>query len=158
VNVDVLQMHLTNLSQLLRSAGGQKTATELDDLCQLLQPYRDQKLKDLIASIARADEIIRNGLPAPKARKASSKVVVDAGPITAKIVDLYQRAGQPSVSRDEILAAFAEVEGLNLSMDQLKAIAKQVGVSEKATKKADLHHRIRQAALDRKGAADRVLA
>jgi hypothetical protein len=155
-------MHLTNLSQLLRSAGGQKTASELEDLCQLLQPFRDKKLKDLIASIAKAEEIIRSGPPAPTARKASSKAsskVIDAGPITGRVVDLYQRAGQPNVSREEILAAFAELEALNLSLDQLKGIAKQIGVSENASKKkADLLKRLRQAVLDRKGAADRVLA
>jgi hypothetical protein len=156
MNVDVLQMHLTNLSQLLRSAGGQKTAGELDDLCQQLQPYRERKVKDLIASIARADEIIRNGPPAPRARKTPNKVV-DAGPITEKIIDLYHRAGQSGVSREEIVAAHSELEALDPSLAQLKGIARQIGVSEKATKKSDLLARIRQAALDRKGAADRVL-
>jgi hypothetical protein len=156
VNVDVLQMHLSNLSQLLRSAGGKSTANELDELCQLLQPFRDKKLKDLIASISKAEEIIRNGAAASKPRKASSKTS-DLAPISARIIDLYQRAGLPSVSREEILGAFSELEALNPTGPQLKAIANQIGIREKLNKVL-LFSKMRQTVLDRKGVADRALA
>jgi hypothetical protein len=149
-------MHLTNLSQLLRPAGGTRTANELDELCQLLQPFRNRKVKDLIASISKAEDLIRTGGPAPRKARGSSKPI-DLAAITARILDLYQNAGLPSVTRDQILDDFSEIESLNLTVKQLEAIGKQIGVTEKL-KKVDLINKMRQTVLDRKGAADRVFA
>src|SRR5262249_20155699 len=145
-----------NLSHLIRSAAGTKTANELDEFCQMLQPYRDRRLKDLISAIAQAEEIIRNGASAAKAGRAPKKTV-DIGPISARIVDLYQRAGHPTVTREEILGAFAELEALNLTKPQLEKIAIQIDVREKLKKKEELLNRMRQTLLDRKGVSDRVL-
>lgn len=156
MNVDALQTHLTNLSRLLRSGGGKGTASELDEFVELLQPYRGKKLKDLIGAIKDAEEIVRNGPPpAQKQRKSVAKV--DAGPISSRILDLYQRAGQSSATSDEIIAAFSEPDVLSLTGDQLKAIAKQMGIKEKL-KKPDLLNKMRQAVLDRRGVSDRVSA
>jgi hypothetical protein len=154
VNVDALQMHLTNLSHLLRDAGGKTTANELDEFVQLLQPHGEKRLKDLVGVIAAAEETLR-AAPAGSKRKAAAKV--DAGPITSRIVDLYQRAAQPSVTPEEITLAFSDLQSLNLTVAQLEMIAKQIGVKEKLKKDA-LFNKMRQTVLDRKGATDRVFA
>ena len=76
MKVENLQLHLTSLAQLLRNVGGTgaKTAEELDELCRDLQPYADRRLKDLLKSIAQAEEIIRTGTPPPRGRSAKAKV------------------------------------------------------------------------------------
>ncbi|MBI3822474.1 MAG: hypothetical protein HY289_07320 [Planctomycetes bacterium] len=154
MNVDALQIHLTNLSQLLRGGGGKGTANELDEFVQLLQPYRDKKLKDLIGTIKDADEVLRAAPPAPKKSKAVS---VDISNISARIVDLYQRAGQPNITSQEIMDTFAELQSVNPNGKQLESIAKQIGVKEKL-KKDELLKKMRETVLDRKGASDRAYA
>jgi hypothetical protein len=148
-------MHLSNLSTLLRAGGGKNTANELDEFIHWLQPYRDKKLKDLIGTINQAEEILRNGPPAPKARQAAARV--DVGPISSRIVELYQQAALPTVTQQDIVAAFAELESVSLTAKQLEPIAKQIGIREKL-KKQELFNKMRQTVLDRKGAADRVFA
>lgn len=151
MNVDVLQMHLSNLSHLVRDAGGKSTANELDEFVQLLQPYRDRKLKDFIGLIVNAENVLR-GVPPSATRKRPSKV--DPGPITARIAELYDRAA--FATPEEIQLAFSELENLNLTVAQLEAIAKHVHVTEKKLKKDVLLKKMRQAVLDRKSSDDRV--
>jgi hypothetical protein len=149
-------MHLANLSQLIRGAGGKGTANELDELCQMLQPFRERKLKDLLATIAKAEEIVRNGQPVAKSR-GQRKPKVDVGPITERIVSLYQRASESGVARDEIVTAFAELESAKPTGDELKELASRIGINEKL-KKADLLNKMRKVVLDRKDIAERVHA
>src|SRR5271163_1656928 len=73
VNVEEFQLHLSNLSNLLRRAGGKKVADEFDEVCAGLQPYRDRRLKDLLGMISEAEAIIRNGPPAPKSAGRGKK-------------------------------------------------------------------------------------
>lgn len=157
MNVDVLQMHLTKLSELVRGAGAKGTANELDELCQLLQPYRDKKLKDLIATIAKAEEIVRNGPPTAKPR-APKKPKADLGPISERILDLYQRANDATMTRNEIIVAFGELEAFGPTLAQMEAIASRIGITEKFKKKPDLLNKMRKIVLDRKDVAERVYA
>lgn len=154
MNVDVLQMHLTNLSQLLRAGGGKSTANDLDEFVQLLQPFRDMKLKDLIGAVARAEELLR-GIPPKQKRSAAPKV--DPGPIASRIIDLYARAATPSVTVADIEGAFSELRSLNLTGKQLEGIAKQIGIRERLSKEP-LFNKMRQTVLDRKGVSDRAYA
>ncbi len=156
MNVDELQLHLTDLANLLRNAKASKTADTLDDLCRLLQPYRDLRIKDLIDKIAKADDIIRSGPPPARAR--SSKQKLDDTAIEAlgnRIVNLYQRATEPGSTRELIEATFAELDQAALTAKQLEAIAKKMGIVQKL-KKDQLLEAMRRAVLDQKGSFERV--
>ena len=67
MNVDELQLHLSDLGQLLRNAGSRKTADALAGFCQRLQPYRDRRLTDLLALLAKAEAFVSTGTPPARA-------------------------------------------------------------------------------------------
>ena len=158
MNVDDLQLHLSNLAQLLENAGGKKVAGELSELCQRLQPYRTKKLKELLDLIDKAEEIVRTGTPPAKTRKSGGKAAVDplvVENLCNQIVDLYHRAKEPEITREQIEAAFGELARLNLTVAALQALAKRIDISRKLTKKDALETMMR-AVLERKGTVQRV--
>jgi hypothetical protein len=157
VNVDELQLHLSNLAHLLENAGAGKTANALTGLRQRLQPYRDRKLTDLLALLDQAEEIVRTGTPPPR-KGAGGKKKADPQALEAagnRIVELYQRAKDPDVTRDHIEAAFAELERLDPTLTKLKELAKRLDIT-RTLKKADAIGVMKQAVLERKGAFQRV--
>jgi hypothetical protein len=152
VNVDALQLHLTNLSRILRDGGGKTTANELDEFVQLLEPHRNKKMKELFALIANAEEIIKKGVAPGKQAKTSTQ---DLDRLSAHVVDLYNRASDPAVSREDIIAAFVNLDKAKPTVKFLEQTAKQIGIVEKL-KKPDLLKKMRQTVLDRKGSTDRI--
>ncbi len=164
MNVEELQLHLTNLGRLLRDAGARKAADELDDFSRQLQPFRGQRLRALGELVARAEEIVRTGAagssrpvrPKPAGSgKADAPRVEEMG---RRIVDVYHRATDPGVTREVIEAALADLEQLNPTMDRIVDVARQIGISRRITKKADALKAIREVILERKGAFERVHA
>lgn len=158
MNVDELQLHLSNLAQLLENAGGKKVAGELGELCQRLQPYRTRKLKDLLDLIDKAEEIVRSGAAPPKPKKAGGKATVDPQVVenlSNQIVDLYHRAKEPETTREQIETAFGDLDRLNLPVKDLQVFAKRIDITRKLTKK-DAIDTMMRAVLERKGAVQRV--
>jgi hypothetical protein len=157
VNVDELQLHLSNLAHLLENAGGAKTAKALADFCQRLQPYRDRRVTDVLALLDQAEEIVRTGTPPPrKGRTAKPKADPQALEAAAnRIVELYHRAKEPDTTREQIEAAFAELERLEPTLPKLKELAKRLDIT-RTLKKADAISAMKQAVLERKGAFQRV--
>lgn len=160
MNADELQLHLSDLGQLLRNAGGRKTGDALAEFCQRLQPYRERRLQDLMDLLDKAEEIVRTGTPGtplPRGRGRAPKndpEVVER--ICNRIVDLYNRAKEPEVSREQIETAFVELEGLNLTVAQLQYLASRIDIQQKLRAKRALVDRMKTTILERKGAFDRV--
>jgi hypothetical protein len=156
VNVDELQLLLSDLSHLLRNAGNRKPADALTEFCQRLQPYRDRRLSDLLALLDKAEEIVRTGAPPrTKARppKADSQA---AAMLHSRIIALYERAREPDTTREQIEKAFAELETLDLPVAELQALAKRVDISQKLRTKKALLDAMKRAVMERKGAFQRV--
>jgi hypothetical protein len=156
VNVDELQLHLTDLANLLRNAKARQPADALDELCRALQPYRDRKVEKACELIAKAEEIVRTGSQPARAR--SSKQKIDAAAIESlgnRVVDLYQRAKEPETTRDLIDRTFTDLEKGGLSAAQLKEVAARMDITQKLAK-AKLLGAMKQAVLERKGAFERV--
>jgi hypothetical protein len=152
MNVDELQMHLTNLAHLLSNAGAGKAAKELDEFCELLQPHGGKKLKDFVALITSA------GQPPAAPKPRTSKAKKDPAAVEAalsRLVDLYSRAAEPTVTREEIVTALDDLDRLGLTEKELKEFAPRVNVPPKF-RKAELLAQIRAALLGRKGLAERV--
>jgi hypothetical protein len=157
VNVDELQLHLSDLGQLLRNAGGRKTADGLAEFCQRLQPYRDRRLKDLVDLLDKAEEIIRTGTPPARTKARTPKVDPRAAEqLCNRIVDLYHRANEPDTTREQIENAFGELERLNLSVAQLQDLARRIDISQKVRSKKPLLDSMKRAVLERRGAFQRV--
>jgi hypothetical protein len=156
VNVDELQLHLTDLANLLRNAKARQPADTLDELCRALQPYRDRRLKDVFDLMAKAEEVIRSGRPPARARSTRQKL--DAAAIEAlgnRVVNLYQHATEAGSTRELIEVTFAELNQAGLSAAQLQTIAKRMGIVQKLTKDK-LLDAMRRAVLDQKGAFERA--
>jgi hypothetical protein len=157
VNVDELQLHLSDLGQLLRNAGGGKTANVLAEFCQRLQPYRDRRLKDVLDLLDKADEIVRTGTP--PARKSGGKAKADpqiVEKVCKQIVDFYQRAKDPDTTREQIESAIAELESFDLPIARLEELARRMDIRQKLRPKKALVESMKRAILERRGAFQRV--
>lgn len=157
MNADELQLHLSDLGQLLRNAGARKAGDALAEFCQRLQPYRARRLKDLMDLLDKAEEIVRTGTPPPRGRARAAKAdpqTVER--ICSQIVDLYHRAKDPGVSREQIECAFVELERLDLPVAQLQSLATRLDIQQKLRAKKALVERMKNTVLERKGAFDRV--
>lgn len=157
MNVDELQLQLSNLAHLLKDAGGRKIADALDEFCQRLQPYRDRKVKDLLDLVAKADEIVRTGVPPTKPRKTAAKADPEAlARLQARIIELYQRASDPSVTRELVEDAFQQLEKANLTVPQLQELARRMDIQQRFRAKKELLETMKRAVLERKGVFERV--
>ena len=158
MNVDEFQLHLTDLSNLLRRAGGKKVADEFDEVCAALQPYRDRRMKDFLSLLANAEEIVRSGVPLAKPAKTKSKKA-DSQTISAaidRVRDLYNRALDPATTRDEIEAACKVLADVDPPKSALDGLAREMLISEKLKSKPVAIERIKQAILLRKGSYQRA--
>lgn len=157
MNVDEFQLHLNNLSNLLRRAGGKKVADEMDEFCLALRPYSDRRMKDLVAMIAKAETITQNGgLPAKpkgKAKKKSDPAAISDA--VQRVRNLFERATDASVSREEIETACSELDSIGVPKPALESLARELMISEKLPNKTVIIDRIRQAILTRKGTFQR---
>jgi hypothetical protein len=157
VNVDELQLLLSDLGQLLRNAGSRKPADALAEFCQRLQPYRDRRLTDLLALLDKAEEVVRTGTPPPRVRAKKGKADPQAAEmVRSRIVHLYERAREPETTREQIESAFAELEAMDLPVAQLQGLAKSVDIGQKLRSKKALVDAMKRAVLERKGAFQRV--
>jgi hypothetical protein len=149
---------MSDLAQLLRNAGGRKTADALAEFCQRLQPYRERKLKDLVDLLDKAEEIVRTGTPPARTSgarkpKADPTVIQNA---CNRVVELYNRATDPSTTPENVDHGFAALEQLDLPVKRLEEVARELDIRQKFRRKADLLNAMKQAVTDRRGAHGRV--
>lgn len=158
MTVAELQLLLSDLSKFLRAAESAKVAGELDYISSKLAPFRDQKLKAFADFLEQAEAYSRGAL-APKGKATGGKKSkADPAAIEQacrRILDLYARAIDPTVTLEQIEAAVQVLEALDPPKPRLDALAKEMGYTQKFKAKADVLKAIRQKIIGRKGAFER---
>src|SRR5262249_46080283 len=106
--------------------------------------------------VEKADAAAKAG-PAPRPPGGGRKAKPDAAAVDLacqRVLDLYNRAIDPSVTLDEINAGVQALEALDPPAARLAELARKMGYTQKS-KKADAIKAIRQKIVGRKGAFDR---
>src|SRR5262249_40909748 len=116
MNVANLQQHLANLAKLFDASGGKSVAKDLDALATALTPFAAQSPAEFTRFLALAHEYHTTGKlsPPPKApRKAAANPARAApGEVAATIRSLYDRAGDLSLTMEQIDTELAKMNGL----------------------------------------------
>src|SRR5579862_8863191 len=120
MNVADLRQHLADLGKVLESAGAKKVADDLGAVSAGLAPFHNLTLKEFAAFLAKAEAFSR-GEPAPKPAKrpASRGKTGDVSPdidvLCRDFRSLYDRAADPSVTEEVIVATMGRLDGLSKS-------------------------------------------
>jgi hypothetical protein len=158
VTVAELQLLLSDLGKFLRAAGSAAVAGELEHISSKLTPFRDQKLKAFADFLEQAEAYSRGAL-APKGKGGGAKKSkTDPAAIEQacrRLLDLYARAIDPSVTLEQIESAVQALEALDPPKARLDALAKEMGYTQKFKAKPDVVKAIRQKIIGRKGAFER---
>jgi hypothetical protein len=160
VTVAELQALLSDLGKFLRAADSAKVAGELEYICARLTPFQGYKLKAFADFLVKAEEYSRGVLAAGKPSKAGKSKPDPAAIELAceRVLHLYQRAIDPSVTLEQIEAAARTLQDLDPPKATLDDLAKRMGFAQKFKSKAEAVKAIRQKILGRKGEFDRVNA
>jgi hypothetical protein len=158
VTVADLQQFLLDLSKLLRASKATGVATELDYACAKFSPFKDQTLKAFADFLEKADAYSKGEL-APKAKAARGKKKATPAEIDQaceQLLDLYNRAIDPSVTIDQIVAGVQSLAEKDPPVKKLAELLSRMGTMQKFRVKAEAIKAVRQKILGRKGAFDRV--
>jgi hypothetical protein len=161
VTVADLQQFLSDLSKLLRVSRAAGVAGELDYVSAKLAPFKEYGLKAFADFLEKADAYSKGALaPKPKTTpgKKAKATPADIDQACARVLALYDRAIDPTVTVDEITAGVQALEGMDPPKATLDDLLKRMGASQKFKTKADALKAVRQKILGRKGAFDRVNA
>jgi hypothetical protein len=163
VKVSDLQKLLADLEPLLTTCGTKAAAiTDLKKVREGLAPFSQLSLKDFAGFLARAEAYSRGEVPVKPSRGSGSRPKpgvspkVDATVLAQQVRALYDRAGHPSTTDEQIDSQTAELG--QLSKDGLVIVAEAIGLlgMKNAKKKADIVAKIRQRILARKGTTQRA--
>jgi hypothetical protein len=160
VTVGELQLLLTDLGKFLRAAEAARVVGELEYFTAKLQPFRDQKLKAFADFLTQAEAAAR-GIPAPKKAAARGKSSSDPAAVEEacqRVLVLYDRVIDPSVTLEQIEAAMDVLQDVNPSKAHLDELGRKMGFAQRFKSKGDVLQAIRQGIVGRKGAFDRVHA
>jgi hypothetical protein len=156
VNVAELQQHIRSLGLFLASVGSRPAAAELEYLSERLTPFQGQKLKAFADFLTDAESRARGESPPGRKPTASRKPVKDPRQATDRVFQAYSHATDPMMTRDEIEAAVADLEGLKKA--DLDGLARRIEIGQRFGRIADVVKAIRQKIFDRKGAFERAPA
>jgi hypothetical protein len=160
VTVAELQLLLSDLSKFLRASSAASAAGDLEYISARLQPFRAYKLKAFGDFLEQAEAYSRGALaPKPKGgRGGGGKKKADPAAIDQacnKVLELYSKAIDPSVTLDQIEAAVLALQELDPPTARLQEMARRMEYTQKLRSKAELIKALRQAIIGRKGAFDR---
>lgn len=158
MTVAELQLLLSDLSKFLRASEATKASRELEYISAKLAPFHEYKLTAFADFLEKAEAYSRGEL-APKAKGgAAKKSKADPAAIEQicqRILDLYSKAIDPSVSIEQIEAAVESLRTLDPPKARLDELARQMGYSQRFRSKPDVLKAIRQKIIGRKGAFER---
>jgi hypothetical protein len=158
VTVAELQLLLSDLSKFLRASSAAAAAGDLEYISARLQPFRGYKLKAFGDFLEQAEAYSRGAL-APKTKGGGGgKKKADPGAIDQacnRVMDLYGRAIDPSVTLEQVEAAVQALQELDPPVARLQEMARRMEYSQKFRSKAEAIKALRQAIIGRKGAFDR---
>lgn len=150
MTVDDLRGTLTQLAGLLRAADAKKsTVAGLDEFVELAAPFGGLSLKAFIKLAETGQK------PSPSGRgRGAAGPKAEADVLARELAALYERAGDPDVSEDQLRAACAPLPGL--TKDGLVKVADAIGlVGMKAKAKDAIVVAITDRLVGRKGTATR---
>jgi hypothetical protein len=157
VTVAELQLFLSDLGKFLRASESARVAGELEYLSDKLQPFKNHKLKAFADFLEKAEAESR-GVVAPPKKVSGKKTKADPAAIDqacARVLELYSKAIDPSVTVDQIEAAVRTLEDLDPPKARLDELARQMAYTQKFRGKADVIKAVRQRIISRKGAFER---
>jgi hypothetical protein len=159
VTVGELQLLLCDLGKFLRASDSAKVAGELEYIGAKLAPFRDYKLKAFADFLEKAEAYSRGAL-APKGKGGGGGKKGKADPAAIeeacqRVMDLYGKAIDPSVTLDQIEAGVQSLQDLDPPKARLDGLARQMGYTQRFNAKADVLKAIRQKVVGRKGAFER---
>jgi hypothetical protein len=146
------------MAKFLRASEAAKVAGELEYVSAKLVPFREYKLKAFADFLEKAEAYSRGAL-APKASAgAAKKGKADPAAVEEacqRILDLYGKAIDPSVTLEQIESTVQGLQALDPPRARLDELARQMGYSQKFRSKPDVLKAIRQKIVGRKGAFER---
>lgn len=153
-----LKQHLSDLAKFLDATGGTRVAKDLAAAADGLAPFADRTIADFAKLLALAHEYHTTGklTPPPKAPRAAKapKVKADPAEVAAAVRGIYDRAGDLSLTMDEIDASLAPLAGL--TKPGLLVVCDRMELAGmKAKKVDDIRAAMRQKILDRRSSAQR---
>jgi hypothetical protein len=163
MKVSDLQQHLADLGRLLGAAKAAGVAAEFTAIGNALAPFQDYGLKEFGAFLVRAEAFSRGEVPVvpPKggrggARRTPAAVKEDAAVLVREVARLYEHAGSPDVTMEQIDAATARLA--SLKNEDLVAVAAGIELKDvrKGMKKDKIIEAIRNRIVQRKGAKQRA--
>lgn len=153
MKVAALCQSLDGLCQFLENAGAKQTANEWRRLKDALGAFAEPSVTDFCDFLRRAEEYHRTGiLPLgktgtarkPKAQPRSPESLAEA---IQKVKEFYESVIRPEVTYEQITAEIKRIEK-DFKADELKEVARQLGISRPPkTKKAtleEIHRRMIQ--------------
>jgi hypothetical protein len=160
MTVGEFQQLLVELGRFLRYSKSPTVAKELEDLSAKLATFKDYKLKPFAELLVKAEEYARLGPPAkaPRAPRAAGKAKADPATVDQAcmaVLTLYNRAIDPSVTVDQVEAAFQALQIVDAPTAKLSDLAKKMGIGQKFKNKDDILKAMRQKIISVKGTWDR---
>jgi hypothetical protein len=160
MTVGEFQVLLVELGRFLRYSKSPALAKELEEVSAKLAGFKDYKLKPFAELLVKAEEYARLGpqAKAPRTPRAAGKVKADPAPIDQAclaVLNLYNRAIDPSVTLDQVEGAIKNLEVLDPPQAKLNDLAKKMEFVQNFRKKADVFKAVRQKILSVKGTWDR---
>lgn len=160
-----LQQHLADLARWLGAAGAGKVGKDLEAIREGLAPFREQSLTDFAAFLSRAETYARTGEVPLKGRAAATTnkpratrpkpPATDTEPLAREVQHLYDRAADPTVTREMIETTVARLKPLK--KPELVTIADRIGLLGQSRKTLEqIRQGIQDRILARKGATQRA--
>lgn len=161
-----LKQHLGDLARFLSASGAKTTATDLEAIQQGLTPFQSIPLKAFAEFLVRAEAYSRGEVPVLPGKRvtrggkgggkpsAAAQPKPDFGALEKDVLDLYNRAADPSVTTDMVASLTPRLN--SLKKDDLVRVCNSLGMSGMKNKKIpELVKAITDRILARKGATTR---
>lgn len=167
MNVADLRQHLSDLGRLLATSGAKPVAADLAAISDGLAPFDALPLKQFATFLEKANQFAINGqVPVSPTKGKSTKAASggtkptpaaspDVDAIRRDVLDIYNRAADPSVTEADIDAIVGRIGGL--SKEILVSVADAIELrGMKSKSKPVIISTIRQRIIARKGATQRA--
>ena len=158
MQVKNLQPFLADLGRFLETSGGGKTvAKDFHALSEALAPFAEMKIPQLCDFLQKAEEYQRTGIVS-SGRKTRATKSIDQEKVmqwTQRLSQLREDAISEDVTYSQIESEIKAMAKAN-KKPELDAIAKELGLSSKFSKKADAQKAIHRLISERKESFQRT--
>lgn len=152
---------LEGLCQFLENAGAKQTASQWRRLKDALGAFAEPSVTDFCDFLVRAEEYHRTGqVPMGKGRagrtqKAAARSPESLAQAIAEVQKFYESIPQPEVTYEQIEAEIKRIDR-QFKADEVKELARQIGISTPPRTKKDTLEEIRRRMRGRKETVQRT--